>query len=146
MTDDDRTAIREAGLLARGTPYCNKIDECVRPISHPGGCRQAPRIRIDTSDPETKAIWETAKQAAVEVAAWPAWKRGDSVEPSREQRLQATRDIARAKLRAAHDLLGACSCPHPRRVDEDGDQICEMDCAAHLVLVAWHAVAEDLAP
>jgi hypothetical protein len=29
---------------------------------------------LDTSDPETKALWQTAQRTAAEVAAWPAWK------------------------------------------------------------------------
>jgi hypothetical protein len=33
------------------------------------------KIRID--DEETRALWETAKQAKAEVASWPAWKRGE---------------------------------------------------------------------
>jgi hypothetical protein len=36
------------------------------------------RISIDTSDPETKAVWETAVRAKAEVDSWPAWKRGES--------------------------------------------------------------------
>lgn len=40
--------------------------------------RRKPRkIRINTSDPETNAIWETVKAAREEVASWPAWKRGE---------------------------------------------------------------------
>jgi hypothetical protein len=33
------------------------------------------KLQIDTSDPEIKAVWETALQARAEVASWPAWKR-----------------------------------------------------------------------
>lgn len=39
---------------------------------------QPPRIKIVVDDPETREIWETAKRAAAEVAAWPAWKRGEA--------------------------------------------------------------------
>lgn len=35
------------------------------------------KIKIDLSDPETKAIWETCLEAKKEVASWPAWKRGE---------------------------------------------------------------------
>jgi hypothetical protein len=43
-----------------------------------GRCGQCyPKIKIDTSDPETKAIFETAMRAREEVASWPAWRRGD---------------------------------------------------------------------
>jgi hypothetical protein len=35
------------------------------------------KIRIDLSDPGTRATWEAAKRAAAEVAAWPPWKRGE---------------------------------------------------------------------
>ena len=35
------------------------------------------KIQIDTSDPETKAVWDTAVRARAEVESWPAWKRGE---------------------------------------------------------------------
>lgn len=35
------------------------------------------KMLLDTSDPETKALWETAQRTAAEVAAWPAWKRNE---------------------------------------------------------------------
>jgi len=35
------------------------------------------KIRID--DPETRAVWETAKRAKAEVESWPAWKRGEAM-------------------------------------------------------------------
>jgi len=35
------------------------------------------KLKIILDDPETRAVWETAKRAAAEVASWPAWKRGD---------------------------------------------------------------------
>lgn len=35
-----------------------------------------PRVRI-TLDAETGPVWESALRAAAEVAAWPAWKRGE---------------------------------------------------------------------
>jgi hypothetical protein len=38
------------------------------------------KIKILIDDPETRAVWETAQRAKVEVAAWPAWKRGDQPE------------------------------------------------------------------
>lgn len=38
-------------------------------------------ITLDTSDPATKAIWNTCLEARREVASWPAWKRGD-VDPN----------------------------------------------------------------
>lgn len=35
------------------------------------------KIKLDTSDPETKAVWDTVLEAKREVASWPAWKRGE---------------------------------------------------------------------
>lgn len=37
------------------------------------------KIKIDTSDPETKKIWEAALAAKREVEGWPAWKQGHLV-------------------------------------------------------------------
>lgn len=37
----------------------------------------APKLGIRLDDPETRAVWETAKRAAREVAAWPAWKHNE---------------------------------------------------------------------
>lgn len=34
------------------------------------------KIKLDTSDPHTRAILENAKRNAEIVATWPAWKRG----------------------------------------------------------------------
>ncbi len=33
-------------------------------------------LTVDTSDPETKAIYDTAQLARAEVDRWPEWKRG----------------------------------------------------------------------
>ena len=35
------------------------------------------KIKTDISDPETRAVWETAQQAKAEVASWPAWKQSE---------------------------------------------------------------------
>jgi hypothetical protein len=35
-----------------------------------------PKLRIVINDPETRAVWETAKRAKAEVASWPEWKGG----------------------------------------------------------------------
>lgn len=35
------------------------------------------KLQIVVDDPETRAVWETAKRAKKEVASWPAWKRGE---------------------------------------------------------------------
>lgn len=40
---------------------------------------KALRLQLDTTDPDTKAVWEAAKLAKAEVASWPAWKRGEDV-------------------------------------------------------------------
>lgn len=37
---------------------------------------QPGKIKIDTGDPRTAAVWEAAQQARAEVAGWPAWKSG----------------------------------------------------------------------
>jgi len=42
---------------------------------------QPPKLQLVVDDQETRAVWETAKRAATEVAAWPAWKRGDQEQP-----------------------------------------------------------------
>lgn len=38
------------------------------------------KLKIVIDDPETRAVWETAQRAKAEVAAWPAWKRGDQTD------------------------------------------------------------------
>jgi len=38
------------------------------------------KLRICLDDPETRAAWEAAQRAKVEVASWPAWKRGEDVD------------------------------------------------------------------
>jgi hypothetical protein len=37
------------------------------------------KIKISLEDPEIRKVWETVLEARREVAAWPAWKRGDDV-------------------------------------------------------------------
>lgn len=54
--------------------------------------RRRRRVQIDTSDLETRAVWETAQRAAEEVAAWPAWKRGE--EPSSDERMRDLEEAA----------------------------------------------------
>lgn len=54
------------------------------------------KLKLDTSDPHTKAVYEACQQAAREVASWPAWKRG--VDPDAARRAQCEREMAeRAK-------------------------------------------------
>lgn len=43
------------------------------------GVKGHAKLRISLDDPETRAIWETAKRAKAEVESWPAWKRGGGV-------------------------------------------------------------------
>ena len=45
---------------------------------------KATKVKICLDDPETRAVWQTAKDASAEVAAWPAWKRGESSSSSDE--------------------------------------------------------------
>lgn len=35
------------------------------------------KIKIRLDDPKTRAVWDTVLRAREEVAAWPAWKRGE---------------------------------------------------------------------
>jgi hypothetical protein len=39
------------------------------------------KLKLDVSDPHTRAIWETVLRARDEVASWPTWKRGESDVP-----------------------------------------------------------------
>lgn len=59
-----------------------------------------PKVTIDLSDPAVRAVWETAKRAQKEVKAWPAWKRGEDVNPLDEDRF--ARIEADAIERAKH--------------------------------------------
>ncbi len=38
------------------------------------------KLKLDISDPKTRAIWEACLRAKKEVASWPAWKRGEDTE------------------------------------------------------------------
>ena len=58
------------------------------------------KLKIVIDDPETRAVWETAQAAKAEVAAWPAWKRGDDTPvvpeaPSAPQRTSTGSDVDR---------------------------------------------------
>ncbi len=47
--------------------------------------RRAPapdKIKISLDDAVTRAVWDAAREAKREVAAWPAWKRGEDAAPS----------------------------------------------------------------
>lgn len=48
------------------------------------------KLKIVIDDPETRAVWETVQRANAEVAAWPAWKRGEQADTT------ATADAATA--------------------------------------------------
>jgi hypothetical protein len=39
------------------------------------------KLQIVIDDAETRALWNTALRAKAEVAAWPAWKRGETPDP-----------------------------------------------------------------
>ena len=54
-----------------------------------------PQIRLD--DPETRAIWESAKQAQAEFESWPAWKRGEYPTESTKTESSAEPDTARKR-------------------------------------------------
>lgn len=41
------------------------------------------KIKVRIDDSETRAVWEAAQQAKIEVAGWPAWKRGESMQERR---------------------------------------------------------------
>lgn len=51
------------------------------------------RILLDTSDPETKALWETAQRTAAEVAAWPPWKHNEVPSTDRDAEEQRWRAV-----------------------------------------------------
>ncbi len=61
------------------------------------------KVKLDISDPETRAVWEIAQAARREVASWPAWKTGavavgDAVEDLRlalAERDAALRELER---------------------------------------------------
>ena len=41
------------------------------------------KIKLSLADPATRAVWAAVKRAKVEVASWPAWKRGDLINVAR---------------------------------------------------------------
>lgn len=43
------------------------------------------KLTLNTSDPETKAVWDTVLRAKEEVASWPPWKRGEPSTPPTKQ-------------------------------------------------------------
>lgn len=51
---------------------------CGEHVDHQPAETAPVKIKIDTSDPYTAKVWETAQQARAEVASWPAWKRGEA--------------------------------------------------------------------
>lgn len=66
-----------------------------------------PKLGILVDDPETRAIWEAANQAAREVASWPAWKRGESPQVSRrEEILRMSEIIFRSSAVAIPETFG----------------------------------------
>lgn len=36
------------------------------------------KLRLKLDDPHTREVWQAVLRARAEVAAWPAWKRGES--------------------------------------------------------------------
>lgn len=77
VVEADVNPVSVACQLCRG-------DECPVVLCAPCALRPVselvfvsnPRVRI-TLDAETRPVWESALRAAAEVAAWPAWKRGE---------------------------------------------------------------------
>ena len=49
----------------------NLCTKCGYPVRAP---MPAFKIKLDTSDPEVRRVFECAKRTAAEVAKWPAWK------------------------------------------------------------------------
>ncbi len=68
------------------------------------------KLKIDTSDPATRATWEAAKAAKREVEAWPAWKRGEPAPPAT---MAGTGEVA---VDASLAVAVPDACPEP---DED---------------------------
>lgn len=65
-------AVTVAGLVAQAEAYIAgrlEADAANLPVA------DADKIEIRVDDAETRALWETAKKAAAEVASWPAWKK-----------------------------------------------------------------------
>jgi len=56
-----------------------------------------PRIPVDASDPEVRAVMDAARRAQEEVRSWPAWKRGDASAPPVTEQAGAKHD--QGKLR-----------------------------------------------
>ncbi len=63
-----------------------------------------PKLRIDTSDPETRAVWQAVLRARDEVASWPAWKRGDVGSERSRDDLRDLRETLRNLLLAFPEL------------------------------------------
>jgi hypothetical protein len=36
------------------------------------------KIKLKLDDPHTREVWQAVERAKEEVAAWPAWKRGEA--------------------------------------------------------------------
>lgn len=55
------------------------------------------------SDNDRKAYWDFVARTAREVEGWPAWKRGDNVQPKSQQQDTAAQAIQSASGTAATD-------------------------------------------
>lgn len=64
-------------------------EELTREAERLGMYQQEPaKLKLSLDDPHSRAVWQAVQRANAEVAAWPAWKRGESTEtphPGREE-------------------------------------------------------------
>ena len=75
VDDENIDACRGCGdSIPRGQGTCGALECGGRDLS-----TMFKKIKIDLSDPDTRATWEAALEAKREVESWPAWKRGEAV-------------------------------------------------------------------
>ena len=100
------------------------------------------KIKLDTSDPETRAVWEAAQRATQETANWPAWKRGDLPASSTTLQEARPRDEQDALQRQSSNLQCQVDDLH-RQIAEVAAAICgshpEQSPGEHLVAICEHA-------
>ena len=101
------------------------------------------KIKLDISDPETRAVWEAAQRATQETADWPAWKRGDLTDSS------TAGSPPKARARREQNALQRQSSSPQCQVDDLQRQIAEVAAAIcgshpeqspgeHLVAICEH--------
>lgn len=64
------------------------------------------KLKLKLDDPHTRQVWQAVQRAKAEVAAWPAWKRGEDDKQKRFSMNDETTELLREATEALEGLLG----------------------------------------